>query len=127
MKQIVITGHGGPEKLQVREAPDPNPRPDEVRIRVKACRINFADILARRGLYPDAPRPPMVVGYEISGIVDQLGSEVDKQWLGRDVFALVHFGGYADTVTVPASQVFAMPAALDYEHSVALPVQYLTA
>ena len=127
MKQIVITGHGGPEKLQVREAPDPNPRPDEVRVRVKACGINFADILARRGLYPDAPRPPMVVGYEISGIVDQLGSEVDKQWLGRDVFALVHFGGYADTVTVPVSQVFAMPIALDYEHSVALPVQYLTA
>jgi synaptic vesicle membrane protein VAT-1 len=127
MKQIWITGHGGPEKLQVREVPDPNPRPGELRIRVKACGINFADILARRGLYPDAPRPPMVVGYEISGSVDQIGSAVDEQWLGRDVFALVHFGGYADTVTVAPSQVFSKPTALDHAHSVALPVQYLTA
>lgn len=127
MKQIYVTGHGGPEKLQVREAADPNPGPGELRVRVKACGVNFADILARRGLYPDAPRPPMVVGYEISGSVDQIGSAVDEQWLGRDVFALVRFGGYADTVTVAASQVFFKPSALDHAHSVALPVQYLTA
>ncbi|MPW20040.1 zinc-binding dehydrogenase [Paraburkholderia sp. CNPSo 3157] len=127
MKQIWITGHGGPEKLQVREVPDPNPKAGELRIRVRACGINFADILERRGLYPDAPRPPTVVGYEVSGIVDQIGSEVDEQWLGRDVFALVHFGGYADTVTVSTAQVFAKPIALDHAHSVALPVQYLTA
>ncbi|GJH30186.1 zinc-binding dehydrogenase [Caballeronia novacaledonica] len=127
MKQMWITGHGGPERLEMREAKDPVAKAGEVRVRVEACGINFADILARRGLYPDSPRPPMVVGYEISGTVDQTGSGVDEQWLGRDVFALVRFGGYADTVTVPASHVFAKPAALDHAHAVALPVQYLTA
>jgi NADPH:quinone reductase-like Zn-dependent oxidoreductase len=127
MKQIWITGHGGPEKLEIREAEDPAAQAGEVRIRVKACGINFADILARRGLYPDASRPPVVVGYEISGTVDQTGIGVDEQWIGCDVFALVRFGGYADTVTMPASQVFARPATLDHAHCVALPVQYLTA
>lgn len=127
MRQIWITGHGGPEKLQVREAPDPQPANGELRIRVKASGINFADILARRGLYPDAPRPPMVVGYEVSGVVDAVGSEVGQQWLGREVFALVRFGGYADVVTVSLSQVFPKPARLDHAQCVALPVQYLTA
>jgi synaptic vesicle membrane protein VAT-1 len=127
MRQIWITGHGGAEKLQVREAPDPQPANDELRIRVKTSGINFADILARRGLYPDAPRPPMVVGYEVSGVVDAVGGAVDEQWLGREVFALVRFGGYADAVTVRLSQVFPKPARLDHAQCVALPVQYLTA
>ena len=79
MKQVVIVGHGGPEKLQVREAPDPEPKRGEVRIRVRASGINFADILARKGLYPDAPRLPAVVGYEVSGSVDEVGSGVDQR------------------------------------------------
>ena len=127
MRQIWIIGHGGAEKLHVREAPDPQPANGELRIRVKASGINFADILARRGLYPDAPRPPMVVGYEVSGVVDAAGGSVDEQWLGREVFALVRFGGYADTVTAPLSQVFPKPARLEHSQCVALPVQYLTA
>jgi len=127
MRQIWITGHGAVEKLQVREAPDPQPANGELRIRVKASGINFADILARRGLYPDAPRPPMVVGYEVSGVVDAAGAAVDEAWIGREVFALVRFGGYADTVTVKRSQVFPKPPSLDHAQCVALPVQYLTA
>ena len=67
MRQVFITGHGGPDKLHVREAPDPTPGPGEVRIRVHAIGINFADILARQGLYQDAPKVPCVVGYEASG------------------------------------------------------------
>jgi synaptic vesicle membrane protein VAT-1 len=127
MRQIWIIGYGGPQKLELREAPDPRPAAGELRVRVRASGVNFADILARRGLYPDAPRPPMVVGYEVSGAVDQVGSGVDPQWLGREVFALVRFGGYADVVTVPVSQVFPKPAQLDHLQCVALPVQYLTA
>ena len=127
MRQIWIVGHGGPEKLRLREAADPHPGNGELRIRVKASGINFADILARQGLYPDAPRPPMVVGYEVSGVVDAVGAGVDAQWLGREVFALVRFGGYADVVTVPLAQVFPKPARLEHTQCVALPVQYLTA
>jgi len=127
MKQIWITGHGGPGKLELREAPDPAPKGSELRIRARAAGINFADILARQGLYPDAPKPPMVVGYEVSGAVDAIGPEASKRWEGKDVFALTRFGGYSDTVVVPESQVFEKPAILGHEQAAALPVQYLTA
>jgi NADPH:quinone reductase-like Zn-dependent oxidoreductase len=127
MKQIYITGHGGPEKLQVRESPDPQPRDNELRIRVKASGINFADILARQGLYPDAPKVPCVVGYEVSGRVDAAGPAARQDWIGRDVFALTRFGGYADTVVVPEVRVFAKPASLSHEQCAAFPVNYITA
>ena len=101
MKQIFIVGHGGPDKLQLRESPDPHPARGEIRIRVKASGVNFADILARQGLYPDAPKLPCVIGYEVSGTVDATGPDVDPSWIGRDVFALTRFGGYSDVVIVP--------------------------
>ena len=70
MRQVWITRKGGPEVLKLREAPDPQPGPDEVRIRVRAAGVNFADLMARRGLYPDAPKLPFVPGYEVAGDVD---------------------------------------------------------
>ena len=106
MKQTFIVGHGGPEKLQLRESADPSPASGEIRIRVKAIGINFADILARQGLYPDSPKIPCVVGYEVSGTVDTVGPGVDQSWLGREVFALTRFGGYSDVAVVPEKQVF---------------------
>ncbi|HEY2781562.1 MAG TPA: medium chain dehydrogenase/reductase family protein [Steroidobacteraceae bacterium] len=126
MRQIYITGYGGIEKLQVRESPDPEPQGNQVRIRVKASGINFADILARQGLYPDAPKAPCVVGYEVSGAVDAAGPAARQDWIGREVFALTRFGGYADTVVVPDTQVFAKPASLSHEQCAAIPVNYLT-
>jgi synaptic vesicle membrane protein VAT-1 len=127
MKQLFIVGHGGPEKLQPRESPDPNPAGGEIRVRVKACGVNFADILARQGLYPDAPKIPYVVGYEVSGRVDTVGPGVDQAWIGRDVFVLTHFGGYSEVVVVPEKQVFVKPASLSHEQAAAIPVNYLTA
>ena len=77
MRQMVIVRHGAPDVLQLREAPDPAPGDGEVRIAVRAAGVNFADVLARIGLYPDAPKPPVVVGYEVSGVVDAVGRGVD--------------------------------------------------
>jgi len=127
MQQVLITGHGGPNKLELRDAPDPQPDNQGVRIRVRASGINFADILARQGLYPDAPKPPCVVGYEVSGRVDAVGAGVRQDWIGKEVFGLTRFGGYADTVVVPENQVFEKPAALSHEECAAIPVNYLTA
>jgi len=127
MLQAVIVGHGGPEKLELREGADPEPGPGEARIRVKASGINFADILAREGLYPDAPRPPVVVGYEVSGTVDAVGSSVDSALVGTEVIALTRFGGYADVISVPAGQIFAKPPGLSHEEGASLAVAYLTA
>jgi NADPH:quinone reductase-like Zn-dependent oxidoreductase len=127
MKQLVITATGGPEKLVLREAPDPEPSGDQLRIRVKASGINFADVLARKGLYPDAPKLPAVVGYEAAGIVDAAGPQAQREWIGKEVFALTRFGGYADTVCVPQAQVFEKPKSLSFEQAAAIPVNYLTA
>jgi len=88
VRQVWITGAGGPEKLQVREAPDPLPKDGEVRIRVRAAGINFADILAREGLYPDAPKLPAVIGYEVSGVVDALGAGADEALRDKEVFGV---------------------------------------
>jgi NADPH:quinone reductase-like Zn-dependent oxidoreductase len=127
MQQIVLVGRGGPAKLEVHEAPDPRPGAGEVRVRVRASGINFADILARQGLYPDAPSLPTVVGYEVSGTVDEVGSGVDASWIGKDVVALTRFGGYAEIVCVPRVQVFDKPGALSFEEAAGIPVSYLTA
>jgi NADPH:quinone reductase-like Zn-dependent oxidoreductase len=127
MKQVWITSTGGIENLQLREAPDPQPQGAELRIRVKASGINFADILARKGLYPDAPKLPAVVGYEVSGVVDAVGPHAQSGWVGKQVLALTRFGGYADTVLVSQAQVFEKPATLDFEQAAAIPVNYLTA
>lgn len=127
MRQIWITKAGPPEVLEVREAPDPAPKAGEVRIRVEASGINFADILGRLGMYPDLPPMPVVPGYEVAGRVDAAGADVAGRWLGRDVFALTRFGGYADTICVPSEQVFERPAGMSALEAAAIPVNYFTA
>src|SRR6185295_17485248 len=110
MRAVVLTGHGGPEVLQVQERPDPPVGPGEVRIAVKAAGINFADTMARVGLYPDAPTPPCVLGYEVAGEVESLGDGVEGFSVGDRVIAGSRFGGQASMVTVPADQAFPLPA-----------------
>lgn len=127
MRQIWISRPGPPEVLELREAADPSPRAGEVRIRVAAAGINFADLTARMGMYPDAPPIPCVVGYEVSGTVDAIGEGVDDLACGDEVVALTRFGGYADLVCVPRKQVVRVPAKLALVDAAAIPVQYLTA
>jgi synaptic vesicle membrane protein VAT-1 len=127
MRQVWITRRGGPEVLQVREAADPVPGEGEVRIRVAAAGVNFADVLARMGLYPDAPPLPAVVGYEVAGTVDAVGAGVRGFREGDRVAALTRFGGYTDVVCVAAAQAFPVAPALSFQKAAAIPVNYLTA
>lgn len=127
MRQVFIPRIGPPEVLEVREAPDPSAGPGEVRVRVRAAGINFADLLARQGLYPDAPKLPAVVGYEVAGVVDQVGAGVSDLAVGDRVLGMPRFGGYTDTLVVPAGQALRMPEAMSFEEGAALPVVYLTA
>lgn len=127
MRQVWITRAGPPERLIVKEAPDPAPAPGELRIRVEASGVNFADILARMGLYPDLPGLPAVVGYEVAGRVDAVGDGVSSDWIGRDVFAATRFGGYSDVLCVPEELVFRRPPDMSAQEGAALPVNYLTA
>lgn len=127
MRQIWISKAGPPEVLQVRDAPDPEPGGGEVRIRVRAAGINFADLMARVGLYPDAPKLPCVVGYEVAGVIDAVGKGVTRVAAGDRVFGMPRFGGYTDTLVVKEAQAFKMPTAMSFEEAAALPVVYLTA
>jgi NADPH:quinone reductase-like Zn-dependent oxidoreductase len=127
MKSIWVTAHGGPEVLELREGPDPEPGEREVRVRVAAAGVNFAEIMARKGLYPDAPHPPCVLGYEGAGTIDAIGSQVHGLSLGDRVVYVSHFAGQADLVCVPAECIYKMPASMSFEEAAALPVNYLTA
>jgi len=127
MKQIVITKYGDTDVLKIQETMDPKPSAGEVLIKVKAIGVNFADIMARKGLYPDAPKPPCVVGYEVAGIIKAVGQGVESSVVGQSVLALTRFNGYSDKVCVSEKNAFAIPAALDFERAAAIPVNYLTA
>ena len=127
MRAVWITRPGGPGTLEVRETADPEPGPGQVRIRVRAAGLNFAEVMAAQGLYPDAPKPPCVVGYEVAGVVDALGERIQALAAGQRVLAMTHFGGHADVVCVPAEQVLPIPDAMSFEEAAALPVNYLTA
>jgi synaptic vesicle membrane protein VAT-1 len=127
MRQAVITRHGPPEVFSMREGPDPDPAAGELRVRVRAAGVNFADVLARLGLYPDAPKPPMVVGYEVAGRIDAVGSGVTGFSPGDRVIALTKFGGYSDVVSVPATQCSRAPEELSDSEAASIPVTYLTA
>jgi NADPH:quinone reductase-like Zn-dependent oxidoreductase len=128
VRAVVITRHGGPDVLQVEERPDPPVGPGEVRIAVRASGINFADLMARSGVYPDAPKPPSVVGYEVAGEVESVGEGVVEYAVGDRVLAGTRFGGYAELVTVPAgAQLILLPDAMSFEQGAAFPVNYATA
>jgi NADPH:quinone reductase-like Zn-dependent oxidoreductase len=128
MRAVVIPRHGPPEVLEVRDVPDaPEPGPGEVRVATKAAGINFADTMARTGVYPDAPPLPSIVGYEVGGEIESVGDGVEDLKAGDRVFAGTKFGGYAELVTVPADQAIALPEHLSFEQGAAIPVNYGTA
>ena len=127
MRQIVTTGTGGVEVLKVQEKPDPQPRAGEVVIRVRAAGLNFADILSRQGLYPDSPPKPVVMGYEVSGVIESVGEGINSDFVGKSVAAMTRFGGQSELVAVKARQVFDKPDSLTFEQAAAIPVNYLTA
>ena len=122
MRQVFITRRGGPEVLEVRDSPAPQPAPGEVRIRVRAAGVNFADVMARVGMYPDAPPLPGVLGYEVSGEIDL---PIDRA--GEKVLALTKFGGQSEMVCVPAQAIVPMPAGMSFAEAAAIPVVWLTA
>jgi NADPH:quinone reductase-like Zn-dependent oxidoreductase len=122
MRQVWITRHGGPEVLQVREAPEPEPRQGQVRIRVRAAGVNFSDVMARVGFYPDAPPPPCVMGYEVAGEID-----LPRERAGEKVIALTAFGGQSEVVCVSAAITLPMPSGLTFAEGASIPVVWLTA
>ncbi len=131
MRAIVARRYGSPEVFELQDLPDPQVKPGQVLIRVKAAGINFADILSRMGMYGGVPKPPFVPGLEIAGAIEDVAPGLPSQAaglrVGARVAALTKFSGYAELVAVPALQVFPMPDSVPFEDAAALPVNYLTA
>ena len=117
MRALVITEHGPPEVLRVQDRPDPEPAPGEALVRVRAAGINFADLMARAGLYPEAPKPPCVVGYEFAGELEN----------GQRVMGGCRFGGYAELVSANTANLVPLPDDWSFAEGAALPVAYATA
>jgi NADPH:quinone reductase-like Zn-dependent oxidoreductase len=128
MRAVVITKHGPPSVLKVQDRPDPPPpSAGQVRIAVRAAGVNFADHLARVGLYPDAPKVPSVVGYEVAGTIEAVGDGVDPARVGERVLAGTRFGGYAEIVNASADDTVVLPESMSFEQGAAVPVNYATA
>jgi NADPH:quinone reductase-like Zn-dependent oxidoreductase len=128
MRALVLVKHGPPETaLQVRDWPDPQVGGDDVLIEVRAAGLNFADVLARVGLYPDAPKPPCVMGYEVAGVTREVGANVTGFSEGQRVFAGTRFNGFAEHAATNAANVLPLPDGVSFEQGAAVMVNYGTA
>lgn len=128
MKAIHLLKYGKSEDaFQIRDIPVPEPGPGQIQIKVHASGINFADIIARNGMYPDAPKNPAVLGYDVAGTVSALGEGVDGFSIGDRVSALTRFGGYAEYAVTMSEGVAAIPDHMSFEKSTALATQACTA
>ncbi|WP_027482017.1 NADPH:quinone oxidoreductase family protein [Deinococcus pimensis] len=127
MRALVVERLGGPEVLEPRDLPVPEPRAGEVRLRVEAVGLNFADILTVRGEYLTRTRLPLVPGMEFAGVVDALGEGVTHLRTGQRVAALAGHGGLAEYAVVPATAVLPVPETLNAAEAAAFPVSFYTA
>ena len=126
MLAIVCHELTGPSALRLEEIADPRPGPGQVRIRVRACGVNFADSLITRGQYQKQPQPPFSPGFEVSGEVLELGAGVKGVAIGDRVIAMTPHGGYAEQVIADSKRCVPMPAAMTWEHGAAFPVVFGT-
>jgi NADPH:quinone reductase len=124
----MVTGRGGPEVLDLVRVDTPTPRPREVRIAVAAAGVAFGDVMRRRGML--APRRPFTPGYDVTGVVEDVGRDADRALIGRTVAAMMPkpgIGGYAQHVCVPAERLVEVPDGVDPADVVALGLNYITA
>ena len=124
MKALWLVKRGN---WEIRETPVPQPEPGQVRIAVRASGLNFAELMASQGLYPDAPKLPAILGYEIAGQIDAVGDGADASRVGERVVAFTHFGGHAQLCCVASQYALPIPAMMSFEAAATLPVTYLTA
>ena len=130
-KHIVISRFGGPENLLLLEDDLPEPRVNEVRIKVFAAGVSFADIMMRQGVHPESwnlGRAPFTPGWDVVGVVDKLGDKVSTIWqTGQIVAALPIVGGYAEYICLPTNELVPVPRGLDHAEAVSLVLNYTTA
>ena len=128
MRAIVIPRNGPPSVFEERELPEQRLKPQDLRVRVEAAGVNFADLMGRVGLYPDAPKMPYAPGYEVAGVVEEAGAKADPELApGTRVMAVTRFWGYAERVRIPSHAAVTIADEVDFTEAAAVPVNYLTA
>jgi NADPH2:quinone reductase len=128
MKRVVVDHFGGPEVLKIVEEDDPRPGPGEVRISVLAAGVSFTDAQLRAGTYiPGGPKPPFTPGYEVVGVVEELGPGCSRLREGDRIGALTVWGADADRVCVPEATAVEVPEDVDPAEVVSLLFPYMTA
>src|SRR5439155_14321755 len=128
MKRVIVDHYGGPEVVKVVEADVPKPGQGEVRVRVLAAGVSFTDSQLRAGTYiPGGPKPPFTPGYELVGVVEELGPGCSRLHVGDRIGALTVWGADAERVCVPEKYAVAVPEDLDPAQVVSLVFPYMTA
>jgi NADPH:quinone reductase-like Zn-dependent oxidoreductase len=127
MIQVQISRFGGPEVLKTVEVPSPPVGPADVRLKVSAAGVNFAEVHMRVGLNTGSPRPPFVPGFEVAGVVTEVGADVRTFRRGERVLGVSYFGGYSNEIVLPAAHVRKTPRKLSDREAAAIPVAFMTA
>jgi NADPH:quinone reductase len=125
--RVIVTHYGGPDALQVIEEECPEPKEDEVRVRVLAAGVSLPDVMARQGVHPETPPVPFTPGWDLVGVVDRLGDGVSGIESGQMVAALPIHGAYAEFVCMPQRELVPVPYGLDPAEAVSLVLNYITA
>ncbi len=127
MKAAFVTRFGGPDVLQIREVPAPQPGPGEVRVRIRAIGLNFADLMARIGVYPGIPKPPFIPGLEFSGDIDACGQGAVVFKPGDRVMGYSRIGSHAEYVAIGEKMLAPLPQSMSYETAASFLVAAVTA
>ncbi|NWJ03422.1 VAT1L protein, partial [Crypturellus undulatus] len=127
MRAVVLSAFGGLNKLRVSKRLMPEPREGELKVRVKACGLNFLDLMVRQGNIDNPPKTPLVPGFECSGIVETLGDNVKGFEIGDRVMAFVNYNAWAEVVCTPAEFVYKIPDDMSFSEAAAFPMNFVTA
>jgi NADPH:quinone reductase len=125
--RIIVTHYGGPEELRVVEEECPEPKHGEVRVKVLAAGVALPDVMMREGIHPETPPLPFTPGWDLVGMVDQLGDGISGVEPGQIVAALPISGAYAEFVCLPQRELVSVPSGLDAAEAVTLVLNYITA
>ncbi|XP_045501768.1 synaptic vesicle membrane protein VAT-1 homolog-like isoform X1 [Colias croceus] len=127
MRAVVLTGFGGLKTVKILKKPEPTPAEGEVVIRVKACGLNFQDLIVRQGAIDSPPKTPFILGFECAGEIEQVGEGVTNFKVGDQVVALPEYRAWAELVAVPAQYVYALPEGMSALDAVAITTNYVVA
>lgn len=127
MRAVVLTGFGGFKNVKILKKPEPVPQTGEVLIRVKACGLNFQDLMVRLGAIDSPPKTPTILGFECAGEVEAVGEEVEGFKVGDRVVALPEFRAWSELVAVPTKYVYHIPEEMTFQDAAAIVMNYLVA